>query len=218
MKVISLDIETLNVDMDAEGLSFDNPKGWQTSCICIYDFRNKGRYHYSINALEINDRISDFEVYPFSFLFDDLEEWFYNGYTLVTHNGKAFDLPILRKTVEEGGADLSNVLELFSEEHEIKGPRHIDTCAYLLEHSGGWRFSLQNLIKSLLGSKESKLMDGAEAPKAWANGEYERVLEYCMGDAFYTAQVFYHARRDGKIVAPARKNGIEDTIKVRVNW
>ena len=35
---IALDIETANLDMEAEGLQFGNPKGWKTSCVCIYDF------------------------------------------------------------------------------------------------------------------------------------------------------------------------------------
>ena len=35
MKVIALDIETANLDMDAEGLAFDNPKGWKTAVAYI---------------------------------------------------------------------------------------------------------------------------------------------------------------------------------------
>ncbi len=46
MKIIGLDIETLNLDMDSEGLEFDNPQGWKTSCVCIYDHHRDLTYHY----------------------------------------------------------------------------------------------------------------------------------------------------------------------------
>ena len=36
-KFLVLDIETSNLDMDVDGLTFDNPKGWRTSCVGIYD-------------------------------------------------------------------------------------------------------------------------------------------------------------------------------------
>ena len=36
-KCLVLDIETANLDMESEGLAFDNPKGWTTSCVGIYD-------------------------------------------------------------------------------------------------------------------------------------------------------------------------------------
>ena len=37
-RYIALDIETANLDMEAEGLEFGNPKGWKTSCVCLYAF------------------------------------------------------------------------------------------------------------------------------------------------------------------------------------
>ncbi len=40
-----------------------------------------------------------------------------------------------------------------------------------------------------LGVAERKLMDAAEAPKAWARGEHQRVLDYVAGDCRITGQV-----------------------------
>ena len=39
-KCLVLDIETANLDMEAEGLAFDNPKGWTTSCVGKYGHGN----------------------------------------------------------------------------------------------------------------------------------------------------------------------------------
>ena len=36
MKVIALDIETANLDMEAEGLKFDDPQGWKTAVVCVH--------------------------------------------------------------------------------------------------------------------------------------------------------------------------------------
>ena len=33
---ISLDIETANLDMEAEGLKFDDPQGWKTAVVCVH--------------------------------------------------------------------------------------------------------------------------------------------------------------------------------------
>ena len=41
MKVISLDIETMNLNLRMENIRFGNPFGWKTSCACIYDGLNR---------------------------------------------------------------------------------------------------------------------------------------------------------------------------------
>ena len=39
MKVIALDIETANLDMDTEGLTFDNPR-MENCVVCMYDSKD----------------------------------------------------------------------------------------------------------------------------------------------------------------------------------
>ena len=36
-RIIALDIETANLDMEAEGLKFDDPTGWKTAVVCIHN-------------------------------------------------------------------------------------------------------------------------------------------------------------------------------------
>ena len=34
-KIIALDIETMNLDIKKNNISFNNPKGWEISCLCL---------------------------------------------------------------------------------------------------------------------------------------------------------------------------------------
>ena len=64
-KCLVLDIETANLDMESEGLAFDNPKGWTTSCVGIYDIwegETEGiQYYYVSDPHSLMDK--DFKEY-----------------------------------------------------------------------------------------------------------------------------------------------------------
>jgi DNA polymerase elongation subunit (family B) len=227
MKIIGLDIETMNLDMVQDNLDFDNPEGWQVSCVCIHDHHRDLTYQYMVDPSLIEDIQETDLIYDWSFLGWDLEEWFYQGYTLVTKNGASFDLPIINKSIEDGGCGVKNQIENFLKAPKTKEtkygerelpPKHIDICKYLRDVSDGYRFSLENLIKGCLGESEGKLMPAAEAPKAWAIGDYRRVLAYCCGDAKHTTEIFYFGRREGRILAVGKKEDEEKDMKVKVMW
>lgn len=227
MKIIGLDIETMNLDMAEDNLDFDNPQNWKVSCVCIHDHHRDLTYQYMLDPLKIEDIAEDDLIYDWSFLAWDLEEWFYQGYTLITKNGATFDLPIISKSIEDGGCGVKNQIDYFLNAPKIKEtrygerdlpPRHIDICQFLRDVSDGYRFSLENLIKGCLGESEGKLMPATEAPKAWLNNEYRRVLAYCCSDAQYTTQIYFFGRREGRILGVGKKDGIEKEMKVKVMW
>jgi DNA polymerase elongation subunit (family B) len=228
VKIIALDIETLNLDMDKDNLSFDDPAGWQTSCVCIHDHHREQTYQYVADPLLIDDIKSDDLIYSWEFLAWDLEEWFYQGYTLVTKNGTSFDLPIISKAIEDGGCGVATPLNYFIDSPKTKithygekdvAPKHLDICLYLRDITEGYRFSLQNLIKGCLGESESKLMAASKAPEEWNKKNYREVLEYCSSDAEYTAQVYFYGRREGRILAVGRNDkGDTEEMKVKVWW
>lgn len=228
MKIIALDIETINLDMDKDNLSFEDPSGWQTSCVCIHDHHRQQTYQYVADPLLIDDIQSDDLIYSWEFLAWDLEEWFYQGYTLITKNGTSFDLPIISKEIEEGGCGVATQLNYFLNAPTTKitsygekdlPPKHIDICLYLRNITEGYRFSLQNLIKGCLGKSKSKLMPAKQAPEEWDKKNYRKVLDYCCSDAQYTAQVYFYGRREGRIFGVG-KNDEGDTkeMKVNVGW
>ena len=227
MKIIGLDIETMNLDMAEDNLDFDNPEGWKVSCVCIHDHHRDLTYQYMANPELVEGIKEDDLIYDWSFLGWDLEEWFYQGYTLVTKNGTTFDLPIASKEVSEGGCGVKTQIDNFLQPPKIKEtrygdkempPKHIDICQYLRDVSDGYRFSLENLIKGCLGEQEGKLMPAVEAPKAWSKGKHREVLAYCCGDAKHTTEIFYFGRREGRILAVGKKEGEEKDMKVKVMW
>ena len=84
-------------------------------------------------------------------------------------------------------------------------------------HFNGYRFSLQNLVKGLYGESESKTMDAAHAPKAWADGKYQEVLDYCMHDCVLTANVFFDAPQS-KFEAVGFNGQRSKKHQIKVNW
>ena len=148
MKVISLDIETMNLDLRMENIRFGNPFGWKTSCVCIYDGSEERGYYYVLDKKKIIQGLEGVmdnhpvknqiieSLYNFSEMESHLMDFFNRGYTLISHNGYSFDLPILAKPISQGGANLENVLKLYNEAN-----RNIDTCDYLRGLTG-YRFTI----------------------------------------------------------------------------
>jgi|TARA_X000001036_G_scaffold321810_1_gene300274 DNA polymerase elongation subunit (family B) len=217
MKVIALDIETKNLDMEAEGLDFNNPKGWEVSCVSIYHPNHKP-FNYAQWETLPSDVMEEYTVMSFQQLEEDLQAWWDDGYTLITKNGTNFDLPIISKPIAEGGCGLEWVIQDYILGDNITS-RHLDLQTYLEDATFGVRFSLQTLIKSVLGADESKLMEAKFAPQAWADGNYAEVIQYCGEDARYTYQVWRVARDRGYIQASGKSpEGNYEDCYIRIRW
>ena len=72
--------------------------------------------------------------------------------------------------------------------------------------------SLGDVCKHTLGS--SKLMESADAPKAWEEGRYQEVAEYCLKDSQLVYDLLYHGRDEGFVKARNAETGIIDDIEV----
>jgi len=189
-KIISLDIETLNLSMADEGLDFNNPVGWSISCVGVYDAHNDEKYMYVANPKEML-KSYDFVMYSLEELRIHLEEWFDDGYSLLTHNGTNFDLPILSKPIADGGGSCESLWD---------NSTHYDLSNSLLKLTGK-RYKLQHLVKGMLGEDKSKLMEAKFAPVEWDNGNYISVMEYCISDCILTHEVFTECAKQGEIRA-----------------
>ena len=195
IRLVSLDIETANLDMEAEGLAFDDPKGWRTAVVCLHDTVNNLTHTY-VHPDEYEEVLKTHDssmgrLYDFECLQYHLRSKRNQGYTLLTHNGLGFDLPIISKSIKDGGVGGCAALL-------AKWPKEtmMDTCA-ILRKATGERYRLNHLIHGLLGEEESKLMDAANAPKEWAKKNYAEVIRYCMDDTQKTVAVFLTAGKDG---------------------
>ena len=52
-------------------------------------------------------------------------------------------------------------------------------------NQAGFPVSLAKVAQAM-GISQKKLMDGADAPKEWCSGNYQRVMDYCLGDCRIT--------------------------------
>lgn len=130
-------------------------------------------------------------------LVHDLQQMVKDGYTLLTWNGSSFDFAVL---AEESG--------LYRECAELNA-KHIDMMM-IVTFTKGYFLGLQ---KALVGAGlEGKLkhvtlkdgtplteMNGALAPKMWAQGEYDAVLAYLRDDVLQPLRLAELIERTKKI-------------------
>lgn len=187
MTVWALDIETKNEDISS--LDFNNPKGWEISCICLYNSDNQ--YFYFVDNFMNTQPYAIFRNEPKANWYrqnlSEFEEWFNRKIVeteelVVTKNGSNFDFPIIEEYL---GIELPYF-------------RHIDLEEYVTIKIGE-RWRLNEMIAYHLGEEGSKLMDASYAPRFWNEGFREIVIGYCLDDCKKTLEVFNDAKSKGKL-------------------
>lgn len=196
-----LDIETSNVDIS--DLSFDNPNGWEISCICVVSEENE---IFTFSA--VRDEL--FEEAIFRHRIDNEPDFIWNNrplshfhqfiehlmwddeHILITKNGAKFDIPIIEEYL---GVSLEGLLN------------HYDIEKHIMDESGE-RYRLSELIHYHVGKEEGKLLEAKYAPTLWSQGYYEVVVGYCIDDCYKTMKVYDDAKMRGFYSAIDR-NGME---------
>lgn len=195
-----LDIETKNVDIS--DLSFDNPKGWEISCICVVSEENDIFTFSDVRDELLEDAIfrnrmedePDFiwNNRPLNQFFQFLEHLIWDDeHLLITKNGAKFDIPIIEEYLKVS----------------FKGINHYDIEKHIMDESGE-RYRLSELIHYHLGKEEGKLLEAKYAPTLWNQGYYEVVIGYCIDDCYKTLQVYNDAKMRGFYSAIDR-HGVE---------
>ncbi len=100
---------------------------------------------------------------------------------LIGFNSDHFDLPLLNKYFP---GDLFQIksLDLLKE----------------IQASVGRRIKLDTIAEATLGMNKSG--HGLQAIEWWANGEYEKVAEYCKQDVRVTKEIYDYAIKHGKLL------------------
>ncbi len=100
---------------------------------------------------------------------------------LIGFNSDHFDLPLLNKYFP---GDLTQIksLDLLKE----------------IQESVGHRIKLDTIAEATLGEK--KIGHGLQAIEWWANGEYEKVAEYCKQDVKVTKEIYDYAIKHQKLL------------------
>tara|TARA_R110000803_G_scaffold38028_1_gene82087 strand:+ start:1847 stop:2440 length:594 start_codon:yes stop_codon:yes gene_type:complete len=197
MSVLALDIETKNMSFDIGG--FGNTHMFQVSTVATWDGNNGTVY--------VDEPLDSFTksghvIKSLGELKYDLDEHFEKGGRLLGHNIAAFDLPILRDS-----------MDIYCINKYVKEKQYIDTSKVLLKEHGE-RFPLSNLVKCTMN--DSKLMDSADAPKLWKMGKYDEVVEYCMKDTQLVYDLWEHGIQHGFVKAFSVEK--EEHKDLEVNW
>jgi hypothetical protein len=195
MSVLALDIETKNMSYEIGG--FSNTHMFQVSTVATWDGSNGTVY--------VDEPVDSFAksghvIKSLRELKYDLDEHFEKGGLLLGHNIAAFDLPILRDS-----------MDIYCINKYVKEKQYIDTSKILLkEHKE--RFPLSNLVKCTMN--DFKLMDSADAPKLWKMGQYDEVVEYCMKDTQLVYDLWKHGQNNGFIKAFSIEKGEHKELEV----
>ena len=197
MSVLALDIETKNMSHEIGG--FGNTHMFQVSTVATWD-GNTGTVY-------VDEQVDNFAksghiIKPLRQLKYDLDDAFSKGVSLLGHNIGAFDLPILRDS-----------MDIYCINKFLKEKQYIDTSKILLkEHKE--RFQLKNLVKCTMN--DSKLMESADAPRLWKMGQFNEVVEYCMKDTQLVYDLWQYGKEHGIVKAFSIEK--EEFVDLEVNW
>ena len=194
-KVMALDIETSNFSWEIGG--WDNTHLFDPTVVATWDGDNG--HVFSKEDIEL-EGVTVHPLHPRD-LGEHLEKHVDGGGVILGHNLMGFDLPVLRDAL-----DCHYAGELMSNRENI-----IDTSA-ILRSSAGMPVHLGDVCKHTLGT--TKLMESADAPKAWEEGRYQEVAEYCLKDSQLVYDLLHYGREEGFVKARDTKSGVINDIEV----
>ena len=109
----------------------------------------------------------------------------YHAETLVGHNITGFDLGFLRKRAIVLGVKMPP-RSSFPRDPKPWDKTVLDT---MTAFAGGTnRISMDNLCQ-ILGIEGKDGFDGSMVAEAWANGEHDKIVEYCRDDVYRTREI-----------------------------
>jgi predicted PolB exonuclease-like 3'-5' exonuclease len=121
-------------------------------------------------------------------------EEFENTRTLVTFNGRGFDLPVLETQALKHGLSLSRYFGTGEGRSTFRGNRysdgyHIDLCDFLSNYGASHRNSI-NLYAKLIGLPGKYTIAGEDVEYLFRQGRQKEINQYCMTDVLQTYLLF----------------------------
>ena len=195
--VMAIDLETKNLSSEIGG--WGNTHMFLVSTVTTWD-GTIGKIYVDENVDSLAK--SGVEIKPLSQLKFDLDDHFEKGGTLLGHNIVAFDLPVLRDS-----------MDIYCIRKYLEHKRYIDTSKLLVKQHGE-RYSLNNLVGHTLGAE--KLMDSANAPEVWKAGDYDSVCKYCLSDSQLVYDLWKHGQNEGIVKGFSLEE--KELKELKVEW
>ena len=196
--VIALDIETKNLSTEIGG--WGNTHMFVVSTVATWD----GQIGKIYVEKDLTDKIvakSNTQILPMRQLKYDLDDIYKSGQKLLGHNIVAFDLPVLRDS-----------LDIYCVRKFLNDKQYIDTSRELTKQYGE-RFRLQNLVDNTLG--ETKSLESVMAPALWKQGEYQEVVDYCLKDCKLVYDLYKHGQENMLKAFSIEK---EEFVELKMEW
>ena len=193
---LSIDIETTRVE------DFKNLKGVTANVIVVWDCSEHQR---KIDCgsdkkwVFVKDEATHLpDVLPMSAFRSHLVKWLRMGRVLGGQNILGFDFPVL---MDDESLNVKDVLQAFIDCRQI-----VDTSKYISDRYG-FRVSLKYMAAGCIGGE--KLMDGANAPIEWENGNYQEVVDYCIMDTILWSDIHTFGVENGYVVIGGPKLAVD---------
>jgi predicted PolB exonuclease-like 3'-5' exonuclease len=113
--------------------------------------------------------------------------------TLVTWNGRGFDLPVLMLRSLRYGVSAPWYYRKSGYRYRYSTDRHIDLCDVLADHGATRMTSLHGAAR-LVGLPGKDGVDGSQVEALYRTGQMEALRGYCLSDVAQTAFLFLRYR------------------------
>lgn len=115
--------------------------------------------------------------------------------TLVTFNGRGFDLPVLETQALKHGLPLGRYFGSGQGRNTYRGGRysdllHIDLCDYLSNFGAVHPRSSLDLLSKLIGLPGKYTIEGDDVEYLFRQGRHKEINQYCMTDVLQTFVLF----------------------------
>ncbi len=119
--------------------------------------------------------------------------------TLVTFNGRGYDLPVMELAAFRYGLSVKEWFNVDARSFEQRRNRynhaaHLDLHDFLNNFGATRLVGGLNLIANLIGKPGKTGIDGSQVQDLFAQGEVAAINDYCMGDVLDTYFVFLRTR------------------------
>ncbi len=137
--------------------------------------------------------------------------------TLVTFNGRGFDLPVLETRALKHGLSLPRYFSLGESRNTYRGSRysdayHIDLCDFLSNFGAAYRRSSLNVLARLIGLPGKYTIAGEDVEYLFRQGRLKEINQYCMTDVLQTYVLFLRVELlRGKLDKAAYQQIVEST-------
>jgi predicted PolB exonuclease-like 3'-5' exonuclease len=131
--------------------------------------------------------------------------------TLVTYNGRAFDLPVIALRSLCHGVPLPWYYRERGVRHRYSEEGHIDLCDWLADH-GATRSGSLDAIARLVGLPGKIGVDGSQVEGLYRSGDLAAIQRYCLADVAQTAFLFLRFRLLQGALAPSAYREAVDAL------